>query len=329
VDATDDYAIPAPTARTEGTETDQNCLAAKNATNVLSQLYESLSESFASELSTDEAITAFIAAAVAIVGFEFAPITWSIAAFGFVFFEALFKALEYLTSDLWTEEFSKQFECLLLGCVNNDAGVVTFDWDCINAGLLAQTNDRGLSEVQMMLYVQIGFILHFIGGVDGLNLAARTTDITNDDCSFCEGLNCGYVDFTTGLHGWTILNDGTINARGEYVSGTGIQTTLVGDSPDEIYVYYRFTEFNVRRIGIMGHQFPSGSPTGTLDILLSGSTVAHVPFTPPFVADFYNEWDGSEDTDGINFTLTLPGGGALERLIFYTAGTLPDWLTPC
>jgi hypothetical protein len=233
-DGTGEYAIPAPVARTEGTAPDQNCLAAKNATNVLSQLYESLSESFSSELSTDEAITAFIAAAVAAIGFEFAPITWSIAAVGFVFFEALFKALEWITADLWTEEFSKQFECLLLECVINTAGVVTFDWDCFNSKLEAQVNDRGLSEVQMRLYVQIGYILFFIGGADGLNLAARTTDITNDDCSFCGDCPPG-LDWChdilvptvgTDLQGWSIVTD-EWGAHGEYNSiGGGVNSFL-------------------------------------------------------------------------------------------------------
>lgn len=226
-DATGDYAIPAPTARTEGTEPDQNCLAAKNATEVLSQLYESLSESFSSELSTDEAITAFIAAAVAAIGFEFAPITWSIAAIFFVGFEALFKALEYVTADLWTESFSNEFECLLLGCVVNTAGVVTFDWDCFNAALLAQVNNNGLSEIQMRLYVQIGYMLYFIGGADGLNLAARTTSITDDSCTcaWCRTYLGG-----DGLGDWIVPYDILGHAAGEYNSGTDkIDGTVIND----------------------------------------------------------------------------------------------------
>ena len=195
--ATGEYVIPPPTARTDGTPPDQNCLAAKNASNAIAQLYENLSESFSSELSTDEALVAFIAAAVAVIGFEFAPITWAIAAVAFVIFEALFQALQYVTADLWTEDFTKQFTCLLLNCAINTDGVVTFDWDCFNAALLAQVNTGGLSEVQMRLYVQIGYILYFIGGVDGLNLAGRTTAITNDDCSYCEGVHCWHWDSPT------------------------------------------------------------------------------------------------------------------------------------
>jgi len=220
VDATGDYHIPPPDARTEGTPPDQNCLAAKNATNVLSQLYESLSESFSSELSTDEALVAFVAAAVAAVGFEFAPITFAIAGIAFAVFEVLFHALEYVTADLWTEDFSNEFTCLLLGCVINTDGVVTFDWDCFNNALLAQVNSMGLSEIQMRLYVQIGYILYFIGGADGLNLAARTTNITNDDCSFCPEAWCIASDYTTTEDLVGMTNEGGVWGIGDGYVGS-------------------------------------------------------------------------------------------------------------
>jgi len=218
--ATGDYLIPPPDARTEGTAPDQNCLAAKNATNALFQLYESLSDSFASELTADQALVAFIAAAVAAIGFEFAPITFAIAAIAFVIFEALFSALQYITADLWTEAFTEQFTCLLLGCVINTDGVVTFDWDCFNAALLAQVNSFGLSEVQMRLYVQIGYILYFIGGSDGLNLAGRTTAITNDDCSACAAVWTYTWDFTLADGDFTFVDYGG-DVGGTWIDGSG------------------------------------------------------------------------------------------------------------
>jgi len=200
---TGDYIIPPPEARTDGTAPDQNCLAAKNAVNVLEQLYETLSEQWASHVSEAEALTEFAVAAIALVGFEFAPITFAIAAFFEVAFAALYTALEYLGADLWDANFSKQIECFLLTCVNNDAGVVTFDWDCFLAQLNTLTDSFGLSEVQIRLYIQVTYMLYFIGGVDGLNLAARTTEITNDDCSFCDLPWCYTWDFTASNGGWT------------------------------------------------------------------------------------------------------------------------------
>jgi hypothetical protein len=234
--ASGDYAIPAPTARTDGTEPDQNCLAAKNATNVMFTLYESLSDSWQSSLSADEAITALITSAVAAIGFEFAPITWSIAATGFVIFEALFAALQYVTADLWTDTFSQEFTCLLLGCVNNDAGVVTFDWNCFNNALLAQVNNMGLSEVQMRLYVQIGYLLLFIGGVDGLNLAARTTSITNDDCSFCPENHCQEILLADGDGS----SQGLVIQGGTYITTCCWQGTANGEGGKDLYGYWAF-----------------------------------------------------------------------------------------
>lgn len=189
VDATDEYHIPPPSARTEGDPPDQICLAAKNAVNVLAQLYENLTDSWNSNLDDAEAVTAFILGAIALVGFEFAPITWSIVAFMTPVFAALYSALEYLGADLWTEAVSDQITCFLVDCASNDAGVVTFDWDCFMGNLNSLTDTFGLTEEQLRLYLQIAFMLYFIGGVDGLNLAGRTTEITDDDCP-CDNAWC-------------------------------------------------------------------------------------------------------------------------------------------
>jgi len=184
--ATDEYFIPPPAAREGGSEADQICLAAKNATNVLSQTYESLSESWGESLSEAEALTAFVGVIVGVVGFAFAPITFGIYAFFSAVFSILYTALEYLGADLWDEAFDNQMTCFLRDCANNDAGVVTFDYDCFVDKLNSLANDFLLSETQMRLYLQVSYILWFIGGIDALNLAARTTEITDDDCSFCD-----------------------------------------------------------------------------------------------------------------------------------------------
>lgn len=200
---TGDYVIPAPAAREGGTEADQICLAAKNAVNVLEQLYENLSESFADDLSEAEALTELIALLIALVGFEFAPIAFAIATFLIVIFGLLYRALGYLTADLWTEDVSKQITCFLTDCATNTAGVVTFDWDCFTNHLNSLTNDFLLSETQLRLYLQISYLLNFIGGVDGLNLAGATTEITNDDCSFCDDTWCYEWDQSAFESEWT------------------------------------------------------------------------------------------------------------------------------
>jgi len=207
---TDEYHIPPPEARTEGTEPDQNCLAAKNAVNVLQKLYENLTDSWNENLDAAEAATAFILGAIALVGFEFAPITWGIIAFLTPVFTALYSALEFLGSDLWDDNVTKQFECFLLDCVINTAGVVTFDWDCFNRHMNSLADDFGLSDDQLRLYLQVAFMLYFIGGADGLNLAGRTTEITDDVCDFCapEPWCYEWADTTELLaDGWTHVYD--------------------------------------------------------------------------------------------------------------------------
>jgi len=227
VEPTGDYIIPPPDAREGGTEADQICLAAKNAVNVMEQLYETLTEAWASHLSEAEAITEFILAIVALVGFEFAPITWAIVAFFGAIFALLYTALEYLGADLWDEAFSKQITCFLTDCASNDAGVVTFDWDCFNAHLNTLANDFLLSETQLRLYVQVGYMLYFMGGGDALNLAGATTEITNDDCSFCEPGWCVYFDFTVSDWDWTVYG-----GVGAYVPGVGFQSHDYGTESD-------------------------------------------------------------------------------------------------
>jgi len=226
VPATDDYEIPPPAAREGGTADDQICLAAKNAVNVLEQLYENIAESFDSHLSEVEAITAFILALIALVGFEFAPITWGIVAFFAVVFHLIYEAVAYLTADLWDENFSKQMTCFLVDCASNDAGVVTFDYDCFTGKLNSLATDFGLSEVQLRLYAQVSFMLNFIGGVDGLNLAGATTEITNDDCEFCEDTWCRTWLFGEGNSpAWTFdfgsYNSGTDQFDGANTSPSG------------------------------------------------------------------------------------------------------------
>lgn len=223
VEATGDYVIPPPAAREDGSSLDQICLAAANAVNVIHSLYTDLSDSFANELTAAEALVSFAAAVVAIVGFEFAPITFAIAQTIFAVFQGVFLALSYLTADLWTEDFSKQIICFLVACASNDGGVVTFDWDCFNKQLNSLANEFSLSETQLRLYIQFGYILLFIGGADGLNLAGGTTEIETQDCSDCADGWCYEWDFTADDGGWY-----PYSIYGTYVPGVGWQSADLG-----------------------------------------------------------------------------------------------------
>lgn len=202
VPATDDYYIAPPPAREGGTREDQICLAAKNAINVLHEMYENISESFAEHLSEAEALTALIAFIITRIGVQFAPITWAVAAFFLAVFSLLYAALSYITADLWDENFEKQMVCFLTDCADNSEGVVTFDWQCFNNHLNSLADDFGLTEVQLRLYIQVGFLLYFIGGADALNAAGATTAITDDNCDDCPVEWCVVADFSVEDYGF-------------------------------------------------------------------------------------------------------------------------------
>jgi len=231
IPAEGDYYIPPPEPREGGEPEDQICLAAKNAVNVLEQMYESLSESWAENLSTAEALTAMIGVAVSLVGFEFAPIAFGIAAFVIWALNKLYTALEYLGADLWTEDFSRQMICFLIPCATNTDGVVTFDWDCFVNKLNSLADDFMLSELQLRLYLQVSVMMWFIGGADGLNLAGATTAITDAEC-LCAW--CVNYDYSADNGGWVLVNIGggfTPSFIGSYSSGAWRQTlTVTGGS---------------------------------------------------------------------------------------------------
>lgn len=260
-----DYYIPPPEARTDGTPDDQICLAAKNAVNVLNILYESLSDSWAAELDTDAAILALITAFVAAVGFAIAPIVWAIAIPLIAFFGIVYRALAYLTADIWDVDFTDKLICLFVDCATNTDGVVTFDFLCIQDKLNALATDGGFNEVQARLNLQIGYILQFIGGIDALNLAARTTDITNDDCSFCD--DCLVFDFRENDGGWVADTYGT------WVAGEGWQLT---PTPSAILVGYDGAPFPAHIASIEVEVYNSGGTGGLRMFYYSGG---YVPIT--------------------------------------------------
>lgn len=159
---------------------------------------------------------------------------------------------------------------------------------------------------------------------------AGTKTLVSGDCSTCECQWCARVDFRTAMHDWNILNDGTANARGMWVSGQGVITTGTGDAPLEVYVYRTFVATDFRRMVIRGHQFVTGSPNGTVDFLIGGTVVSHQPFIPPSIADWEIIAAGVLDgIDQINIFVDLPGGGGFVEFEFHGLGDPPGWADPC
>lgn len=340
VDATGDYSIPPPDARTGGTEPDQNCLAAKNATNTLHELYDNLSSSWTSHLSEAEALTTFTLGAIALVGFEFAPITASIVAFFAVAFTALYEALAYLGADLWDDAVEKQIVCFLLACAANDAGVVTFDWDCFLGKLNSLTNDFLLSETQLRLYLQISYLLYFIGGAGGLNLAGGTTAITDDDCSDCDHVWRGYIDISVDEWTYVPVDDPDWGFEGVYAGGWfatnagpidgsyATQLNIEGVLPDGNY-----TKIRVKCVQTLGELSP--------DIHSATLNVNSDPDIQTLdTGDITIEWTGDYNSMGDSLSVrvravsaygntanTDPGEFQHYRLEGEGAGDLPEGFT--
>lgn len=201
-DPSGDATIPPVPEREGGTPDDQKCLAAKNAAHVLELLYENITDSFNEGLDEAETATALTLGLVSLIGAEFAPITFALVTFFGIVFSVLYGTLEFVGADLWDENFTQALYCMLLGCATNDAGVVTFDWDCFQAALAAQTTIVPLEFTQLRLFAQIEYLLLVIGGVDALNAAGATTAITDDDCSACDATWCKHFDDTSGFDTW-------------------------------------------------------------------------------------------------------------------------------
>lgn len=219
-----DYQIPPPTAREEPTPEDRICLAAKNAANVLKQLYEEVSDAVGEGLT----IVEMAAQVAAVVSGIIAPVVGLAVTAIFAFSTALIKflaeAVEFITADVWTSEFDEGLVCLLIDAASDDAGVVTFDYDGFVEGLYAATYWNDPAGYEQRLAGQIVYLLQIIG-IDGLNLAGRTTAIDDDDCSFCSPGWCYTWDFTVNSGGWFAES-----GLGDYVSGVGWKAVDVGSA---------------------------------------------------------------------------------------------------
>jgi len=227
-DPTGDATIP-PIPPREGSDPDIICLAAKNAANVLQLLYENITDSFNTGLDEAEAATALTLTLVGLIGAEFAPITFALVTFFAIVFSVLYGVLEFVGADLWDEAFTNNLICILRDCASADAGVVTFDWECFQAALAAQTNVFSLTFEQLRLFGQIEYLLLVIGGIDALNTAGATTAITDDVC------DCGCPENYKTCLDFTLSDYGVAAGLGTWVEGEGFVFEDTSDGAGHFY----------------------------------------------------------------------------------------------
>jgi len=184
-----DYALPGIAERTGGTPEELRCLAAANAENVLAELYEYISDQFALGVSVVDALGIFAAAIGATIVAALGLLAGAVMTLALIAFGEFFAFLDFLTEDVWTEDFSEALRCIFYECSLIDAeGVVTFDIDCVWQKLQDVTGfDLDTQEIRLL--GQVGYLLSIIG-VDGLNLAGATTAVETADCSACSDEWC-------------------------------------------------------------------------------------------------------------------------------------------
>jgi len=217
VEPTGAYEIPAIAAREESTAEERRCLAAANAAAALEQFYEDATDAYQTLGTPAAVVDALLGAIVLIMGAFGQATAASNIAFGQNIFSTFFDIFGLITGDVWTDNFTDEFSCILYNNSVDTAGVVTFDYEAIKQNLYDMTFQSGGDLDRQLLIQQLHYLL-FITGIDGVNIAGTTTSISTYDCDEC-GDFCYLFDFATSNGGFAV------------VSGTGgfYDTTLTPD----------------------------------------------------------------------------------------------------
>jgi len=291
VEPSGDYAVP-PIAPREDPPEDAKCLAAENAAHVLELLYENITDSIAADLEAAEAYTAMVAAFIALVGWEFAPIAFALATFFLGVFALVYETVKIIGADVWNGDFTDVLKCALLGCASDDGGgVITFDWTCTRNALAPAGSDV-LSFDQWRLFYQLYFIITVIGGADGLNQAGATTAITEAMCDDCADGWIASVDLTD--------NDGGFEfapGQGHWEAGVGLvsENIVLGSLRTIMQGQFDLGEtLNITSIGIVyDWQRGAGSDDGAAGLAGSINDGAEIFFNVA-MGDMVN---GDDQTD--------------------------------
>lgn len=266
---TGDYAIPPQTARTETTAEERRCLAAKNAVNVLSDLYEEVSDAAESGLTSAEYLIDFaLLIGLAIAGpiGLLAKAAIAIAVFAY---KEFFNFSDFLTEDFWTSDFTEKMECILFDNSTDSAGVVSFDFEAIYAEIF-NTQTFDLTTSQLRLAGQVQYLMRIIG-VEGLNLAGETTAITDDNCDFCSPWCCE-VDLTGAIPSW-------LNISGSHWQHDSDGITSVQDGSHQFLdVEFEFGIYKIFEIELDQYQLDLAGTNQA--VLKLGATTLATDFLP-------------------------------------------------
>lgn len=211
VTPTGDYEVPPVPARTEMAEQDRLCLAAANAANVLALVYEEATDAWSIEHTSAAVFGAIFDIAIAIIGTFAGASAASYASLGKTAFDAFVETIDTLASDVWTNEFTDELTCFLYDHSTDTAGVVTFDWPTLRAGIFDKflAAGAGLDTDRALLWGQVGYLFDILAA-GGIDHAGTTTSIANYDCQRCIEPDCGpnylrtgEIIIATSYAGWT------------------------------------------------------------------------------------------------------------------------------
>lgn len=198
---TGEYAIPTTPDREEATPFDRRCAAAFNATNVLKQVYEAITDEIALGGDRLQVAAAMVSALVTAVGGWIAAPVYAIIELSIALFAGILEILQVLGGDVWTADFDTKLRCSLLECATSVGDVVEFDLVCLKEQLWTQPNIADPDWFyDLQLFAQISYLIDIIGA-DGLNAAGATTGITVFDCDDCAPW-CYEWSFAAGQNTW-------------------------------------------------------------------------------------------------------------------------------
>jgi len=304
-----EYAVPPLPAIDAPTDEQKRCRAALNAEYVLKQTYEQWTDAWGENLAIADAISTVAEWLATRVGVWLGLLSGAQGIFLFFLLEVFYEAMEFITMDLWTEEFSDKLKCLLLYHAGNVGDTVVFDFQALREDLVLQTNwfDPTFSDIRLMGQVQ--YMLQFIGS-EGLNHAGATTEIESDDCDFCNDEWC--YEFTS-FGDWTSI----LGTPGTWYYYMGI--TLPNDG--SYILTSMLAEWDWNQVGEGGDSGLSANSSFSLSPGTSIGAVTPLPIpTNLGITDF--------STTSTQFVLGANGfnsGAALTpcRVTFRGTGTCP------
>jgi len=227
----EEWELPAIPPREEPTPEERRCLAAANAAYALQLLYEDLADSFANTLSEVDAAVKLAVAVGGGIALLFGLITAAILQSAGFIFAGVYAAVEFITVDVWDEDFTSLLQCLLYDCSTDDGDVVHFDYVCVNEKLFNATELFDITGNQQRLFFQVAVILSWLGN-EALDYAGSATAVEEADCTTC---GC-QVELVANFYGTVTYLGGT---RWRFESGsTGDgQGIVVGEANEVCWCY--------------------------------------------------------------------------------------------